>query len=115
MASVTSSLLRNGSIFELQPLEIRRFLTTASVDSNHVLNVNGTGGADNILIDTRSDGRITVSGVGSSFAAGSGSGQFNQINVHGNDGADTITIDSSVPYNSASIFGGNGNDTLTGG
>ena len=57
-----------ANIFELQPLEIRRLLTTATVDASHVLQVIGTGSADSITINKNSSGKITVTDVATAMS-----------------------------------------------
>ncbi|MGB7160843.1 MAG: hypothetical protein WBD40_22460 [Tepidisphaeraceae bacterium] len=110
----TGQKLRVG-IFELQELEVRRFLTTASIGSSNTLNILGTGSGETIFVNRLSNGRVSVTGVGSTFVPGSGGGQFNKINISGVGGSDSITISGNVPYNSATITGGSGNDTIVGG
>jgi uncharacterized delta-60 repeat protein len=100
---------------ELQLLENRRLLTTASVDSSHVLNIAGSGSGDTIFVNRKSNGKVSVTGVGTQFTMGSGSGQFNKISITGGGGSDNISISSNVTYLSATIAGGTGNDTIGGG
>src|SRR5438105_3631650 len=103
------------SIFELQPMEVRRLLTTASVDASHILQIVGTGSSETIIVNTLSSGQVAVTGVTTRFNPGSGAGQFNQINISAGGGNDTVQITNNVVYNTATIAGGTGNDTLTGG
>jgi uncharacterized delta-60 repeat protein len=109
------------SLFELQPLEIRRFLTTASIDSNHILQIAGTGSADSITINGVASGtRATVTGVTSGgnlvqFTIGTGSNQFNRINVVAGSGNDTVQINNNFTYSSSTIAGNDGADNLIGG
>lgn len=103
------------SIFELEPLEIRQLLTTASVNSSHVLVITGTSNNDTIIVNKLSNGKVSVSGVSTQFSPGSSSGKFNQISVNAGNGNDLVQINNNVPYNSSTISGSNGNDTLTGG
>jgi uncharacterized delta-60 repeat protein len=117
----TRASVRTG-IFELQPLEVRRFLTTAVVDADNVLQIDGGSGADSITVTQLSSGRVTVSGVVASdgllrrFDFGSDPGFFERINIDGLAGSDTITISTTLTnYLSSTINGGTGNDTLTGG
>jgi len=100
---------------ELELLENRRLLTTASVDASHVLNITGTGSSETIFVNKKSNGKVGVTGVAAQFTMGSGSGQFNKISITGGNGNDNISISSNVNYNSATLAGGNGNDTITGG
>ena len=116
------SLRFDRNIFELQPLEIRRLLTTAAMGADgHTLEVLGTGGADSITINRNASNRITVTGVVTTFAIGGSVGQVNRILVQGSGGNDTILVTNNVrfPANNAgipTILAGNaGNDTITGG
>src|SRR2546430_155438 len=95
------------SIFELQPLEIRRFLNSAFIDASHVLQVSGTGGSDNITINGVSSGtKVTVTGVTDAggnliqFTIGTGSNQCNQINMNAQAGYDTVAIPNNMHYRS---------------
>ena len=104
-----------ASVFELEQLEIRRFLNSASVSSSHVLTINGTTGNDTITINQLSNGKVSISGISTQYTPGSGSGQFNQIFVNCGNGNDLVQINNNVTYTSSTISGSNGNDTLTGG
>src|SRR5262245_46697144 len=116
---MSSSLRLDSNIFELEPLEIRRLLTTASVDGTNTLQIVGTGGSETITVNRGSNNRITVTGVGTSFAIGSGAGQVNKINVQAGGGNDNVLITNNVrfPANNAGIpttvAGNTGNDTIT--
>src|SRR5690348_4914327 len=101
--------------FEIERLEPRQLLTTASVDSNHILQIVGTSSAESIVVNALSNGKIGVSGVTTQFTAGSASGQFTKINIDAGGGNDTLQINGNVPYSGATLGGGGGNDTLTGG
>src|SRR3954463_11446089 len=103
------------SIFQLQSLESRCLLTSASVSAAHVLTIVGTKGNDTIFVNRLSNGKVSISGVSTQFKTGTASGQFNKINITTGDGDDRVTISSNVPYTSATISGGNGKDELTGG
>jgi Ca2+-binding RTX toxin-like protein len=109
-----------GNIFELQPLEIRRLLTTAAIESGNLLHVVGTSSNDTITINKNSSGRITVSGVTATFAIGSSSGQINKILIEASGGNDNVLVTSNVKTSTGAgipvtIAGNAGNDTLTGG
>ena len=106
---------RFRSSIEVQTLEARRLLTTASVSAAHVLNILGTSKDDVILVSRISSGRVSISGVTARFTPGSGAGQFNRINITAGDGNDRVTIAGNVPYTSATLSGQGGNDTLVGG
>ena len=103
----------------MQPLEIRRLLTTASVDSSHILQILGTTGNDTITVNKNSSGKLTVTGVTATFTIGSASGQANAINIQASDGNDVVLITSNVKNGTTgipvTIAGNNGNDSLTGG
>src|SRR2546430_14859532 len=103
---------RFRSSIEIQKLEARRLLTTASVNAGHVLNIVGTSDADVILVSRISSGRVSISGVAARFTPGSGAGEFNRINIAAGAGNDRVTISSNVPYTSATLSGEGGNDTL---
>src|SRR5687768_8930412 len=105
-----SVLRARTRIFELDQLEIRRFLTTASISSN-TLNVLGSGSGETITVNKNTSNRITVTGVSTTFDPNA----FDFINISGVGGNDTITITGNVVYTSATITGGSGNDNITGG
>jgi len=97
-----------ANIFDLQPLEVRRFFTTAAL-SNGTLTVTGTNSAETITINRNSSARITVTGVTATFAAGS----VARIVVNAQGGSDTITITGAVGSNVPStINAGEGNDLI---
>jgi uncharacterized delta-60 repeat protein len=109
------------NIFELQPLEARRFPTTATVDSTNTLQILGTTSADDITLNRNSSNRLTVSGVTSTFAIGSAAGEVNKINIQASGGDDTILLTNNVRFPSnnagipATVAGNAGNDTMTSG
>ena len=116
------SLFRlDQNLFELEPLEVRRFLTTASVDGTNTLQILGTSSSETITVNRNSSNRITVTGVASTFAIGSSAGQVNKIFIQAGGGNDTVLLTNNVRFPSnnqgipATIAGNNGNDTLTGG
>ena len=94
-------------------------LTTASVDSSHILQILGTTGNDTITVNKNSSGKLTVTGVTATFTIGSASGQANAINIQASDGNDVVLITSNVKNGTTgipvTIAGNNGNDSLTGG
>jgi uncharacterized delta-60 repeat protein len=105
-----------ANIFELQALEIRRFLTTASLSSStHTLNITGTSSGETITLNQGSNGRVSITGVSTTYVPGSGSGQFNKININAAGGNDTIQINGNVAYTNATLGGGSGNDVMIGG
>src|SRR4051812_32233905 len=99
-----------ANIFQLQALELRRYLTAASVDSTHHLIVTGGTGDDTITVSRASgntDGKtIVVSGVNKTFTYGTGSGQYTQIRVDGSTGKDTITLATNIVYDRSTLIGG---------
>jgi uncharacterized delta-60 repeat protein len=101
-----------GNIFELQPLEIRRLLNSATIDSGGILHVVGTGSSETITLNQLSNGKVSISGVGTQFTPGS---QFTRILIEAGGGNDTVQIFNNVIYTSATITGNAGNDTITGG
>src|SRR5690349_1322264 len=106
---------RSTLTFELQALEFRQLLTSASVDAAHVLRVVGSKGDDVIVVNRLSSGQVSVSGVSTRFRVGTAAGAFTKIDITCGEGNDRVTISSNLPYTSATISGGGGNDTLTGG
>ena len=106
---------RSTSIFQLQFLESRELLTSAFVDAAHVLSVLGSKGDDTIVVNRLSSGQVTVSGVTTRFKVGTAAGAFTKIDIRSGDGNDRITISNNVPYTSATLDGGGGNDTIAGG
>ena len=63
-------LRERASIFDLQPLEVRRFFTTANL-SGGTLTITGTNSAETITVNKNTSNRITINGVTNTFAAGS--------------------------------------------
>jgi uncharacterized delta-60 repeat protein len=105
-----SAYLLRRNIFELQPLEIRRLLTTAQIEVGGILHVVGGNGNDIIAI-AGSGSAITVTGVAGTFT----NANFTRIQIEGGDGNDTISIGSSVAYSNGSTINGNsGADSITG-
>jgi uncharacterized delta-60 repeat protein len=109
--SALSKLRRN--IFDLQPLEIRRLLASGSI-SGQVLNITGTNNSETITLALTSTGRVSVTGINGTFPVGGSSG-MKSINIAASGGNDTVTINTNIPYVSATIAGGSGSDVLTGG
>ena len=94
----------------LETLEIRR-LRSATVDSNHVLQVQGTEAADTITI-AASGAQVQVvinGGAAQSFEPGTLTG----YNIHGLGGNDLIVVQTALT--NATIFGDGGNDRVGGG
>jgi hypothetical protein len=109
------------NIFELQPLEVRRFLAVNVTTSGNTLIIVGDNSSEFITVNRNASNKLTVTGWGPTFTIGSADGQINQISLAGQGGSDTILLTNNVrfPSNNAgipgTISGGNGNDTITGG
>ncbi|MEA2734857.1 MAG: hypothetical protein QOE14_1308, partial [Humisphaera sp.] len=112
---------RHHNIFDLQPLEVRRFFTTAVVGLNNTLEILGTASAETITVNRNTAGRITVSGVATQFTVGSGAGQINKILIQAAAGNDTVLLTNNVRVPAtgvgipATIAGNAGHDSITGG
>jgi Ca2+-binding RTX toxin-like protein len=87
--------------------------------SRLALFVAGTNGND--VIEVRAGGtpgslQVVINGVvRGTFARSTTAGTIGRVIVYGNDGDDTITINGNVDPIAAVLYGGAGNDTLTGG
>jgi uncharacterized delta-60 repeat protein len=112
---MTERQKRRSRAFDLEFLETRRLLTTASIGASNTLIVLGTSSAETISLTTASGGKVAVSGVVTTFTPGSSAGQFNKISIDAGGGNDTISIATGVVYTNSTIAGGAGNDTITGG
>lgn len=101
----------------LERLESRTLLS-ATLSSKGTLVAEGTSGNDAIVIsrDPQRTSKILVSigGSGTKFNAAS----VKRIEMYGDGGADRLTLDDSlgiISARGASLYGGDGNDTLVGG
>jgi Ca2+-binding RTX toxin-like protein len=102
---------------ELESLETRVMLSVTAVSAGGVLTVTGDNNANTITVSRDLAGNISVNGgavqiIGSAATVST----IQSINVLGLGGNDTITIDETggtMPQ--ATLSGGDGNDTLTGG
>jgi Ca2+-binding RTX toxin-like protein len=101
----------------LESLEPRTLLS-AVVSAKGTLVATGTSGNDTIVVsrDRRRPGKILVSinGTGVKFV---GDG-VKRIEMYGQGGTDALTLDDSlgiISNRGASLYGGDGNDTLAGG
>jgi Ca2+-binding RTX toxin-like protein len=83
------------------------------------LYVGGTTGNDVIEVCSGSTAgtlRVVINGLDQgTFARTTAAGTIGRLVVYGNDGNDAVTINSNVDAIAAVIYGGAGNDTLTGG
>lgn len=100
-----------------EPLE-HRLLLAATLTHRGTLVVNGTAAGDVIVVrrDPLRTSKIlaTVNNVGAKFNAQS----VKRIEIYGQAGADSLTLDDSlgiISARGASLFGGGGGDTLVGG
>jgi hypothetical protein len=81
------------------------------LSTGNTLTLAGSTGSDVISLSETTPGVFTfANGTWSSSITGS----YNKIVIKGNGGNDSITVDASVTQ-SCDIYGGAGNDTLTGG
>ena len=71
--------------------------STASVNSSHVLDINGTGGNDTIVVNKLSNGKVSVSGVSTQFSTGTSSGKFNKISINAGNGTMSLTSTTTSP------------------
>jgi Ca2+-binding RTX toxin-like protein len=90
--------------------------TTASFLSG-VLSETGDDANNSIITSRDATGRIFVNGGAVPITGGAATvANTNLIEAFGQDGNDTISLnESNGPLPAAELFGGNGNDTLTGG
>jgi Ca2+-binding RTX toxin-like protein len=87
--------------------------------SRLALFVGGTSGDDVIQVragSTAGSLQVMINGVDrGTFARTTTAGTIGRVIVYGNDGNDAITVSSTVDAIAAVLYGGAGNDTLTGG
>src|SRR4051812_28350174 len=95
----------------LESLEYRKLLSSSL--SNGTLSIVGTGGADHVDI-TKSGGNLVVDEHNGTSPKSYAAAAVNLIKVDVKDGNDVVTVAADVT-NNASIVGGNGADSLTGG
>ncbi len=90
--------------------------TTASF-RNGVLTVNGDSGANNIAISRNAAGRILVNGGAVAVSGGNPTvANTTVVQIFGLGGNDTLTLnEANGALPRANLFGGTGDDTLTGG
>jgi uncharacterized delta-60 repeat protein len=126
MSSKKSRAARRArrNIFELQDLEVRRFLTltTHSVDGSNTLQLIGTSSSESVTVNKPSTSLVVTdvtNGVTTTFtfSVGNSAGQVNKINIQMSGGNDTVLITSSVKNGTAGIpvtvAGNDGNDNIT--
>jgi uncharacterized delta-60 repeat protein len=104
----------DGDVLVATASAVVRFHATARTGANldrlsHTVFVTGTAGNDNILVDG-TGGRltVTVNGLRQSFS----NRTFGEVDVYSAGGDDVITVRGGV---FTKLFGGDGNDRLTGG
>jgi Ca2+-binding RTX toxin-like protein len=91
---------------------------TASLSASAgILTVFGDAGNNSIVVSRNAAGRILVNGGAVAISGGTATvANTRLVQVFGQDGNDTITLDeSNGALPAANLFGGSGNDTLTGG
>ena len=101
----------------VEPLEGRTYCAVTALSVRGILAVFGDNGANEITLSRDATGRVVVNhGAVRIVGARPTVGTTRLINVFGFDGNDALSVDETggaMPR--ANLFGGNGNDTLTGG
>ena len=92
-------------------------ITASFSPGARVLSVFGDSASNNIRASRDAAGRILINGGAVSILGGDATvANTDLIQLFGQGGDDTITVDEvNGPMPAAQLFGGNGNDTLTGG
>jgi Ca2+-binding RTX toxin-like protein len=92
-------------------------VTASYIPTSKLLSVFGDGNSDSINISRDAAGKLLVNGGAVNIKGGTATvANTNLIQVFGQNGADTITLDeSNGALPPANLFGGAGNDTLIGG
>jgi Ca2+-binding RTX toxin-like protein len=94
---------------QIETLESRRMLAASAALVGDAVRINGSGGADEIVVRvTRSNVQVTLNGKSSNFARS----QVTRLLINGRGGNDSIRLRGGLP---SSINGGRGNDNVTGG
>ena len=103
----------------IECLESRRLLSVSAsfIPSAGILSVVGDADNNTIVVSRDAAGEIFVNGGVVPVAGGTPTvANTKSIQVFGQDGNDTISLDeTNGALPAANLFGGNGNDSLTGG
>jgi Ca2+-binding RTX toxin-like protein len=91
----------------IENLENRRVLYSVTLSVDGLLNVRGTNVDDDLSLSVIA-GNYAVNGADTGFSLA----QVTSLRMDGRDGNDTLTLESSLPAISATLVGGNDNDTL---
>jgi hypothetical protein len=84
------------------PTALALFVGGTNGNDTIVLQAGSTAGTVQVVINSVNRGQFALTGI-------------SRYLIWGNDGDDTITVSTSLPAIEAVIYGGEGNDTLTGG
>jgi Ca2+-binding RTX toxin-like protein len=90
---------------------------TASFSSNGILSIFGDANKNSVVVSRDAAGRILINGGAVKILGGTAT-VANTVNIQmfGLDGNDTIAVDeANGALPAVTMFGGNGNDTITGG
>ena len=90
---------------------------TASFSSNGILSIFGDANKNSVVVSRDAAGRILINGGAVKILGGTAT-VANTVNIQmfGLDGNDTIAVDeANGAMPAVTMFGGNGNDTITGG
>src|SRR5262249_47257419 len=106
--------LRRGDVFERITIMA---ITASFLPGARVLSVFGDSLGNNIRASRDAAGKILINGGAVTVVGGTPTiANTDLIQLFGQAGNDTITIDeANGPMPAAQLFGGDGNDTLTGG
>jgi Ca2+-binding RTX toxin-like protein len=90
---------------------------TASFSSNGLLSIFGDSDKNSVVVSRDAAGRILINGGAVNILGGTATvANTTNIQMFGLDGNDSLTVDeSNGAMPAALMFGGNGNDTITGG
>jgi Ca2+-binding RTX toxin-like protein len=90
---------------------------TASFSSNGLLSIFGDANKNSVVVSRDAAGRILINGGAVKILGGTATvANTTNIQMFGQDGNDTLTVDETNGAMPAVLmFGGNGNDTITGG
>ena len=102
----------SASKFKVEALESRKLMSSVVLGANGVLHVLGTRGVNNTVVVSEGAGGVDVT-VNGTLAKKAPFAGVKVVRVHGFDGNDSITVNSSVPATLKVVaFGGGGNDTI---